>query len=58
VVVEHAGGGAQLADAATSHHMRVVRERGWLVVIDSRQVRGVLQTFYRLGQDLRREGEM
>jgi hypothetical protein len=34
--------------AATSHHVRVLRDRGWVVVIDSRQVRGVLQTFYAL----------
>jgi hypothetical protein len=38
--------------AATSHHVRVLRDRGWLVVIDSRQVRGVLQTFYELSGDV------
>jgi hypothetical protein len=34
--------------AATSHHIRLLRQRGWLVEIHSRQVRGAVQTFYRL----------
>jgi hypothetical protein len=38
--------------AATSHHVRVLRDRGWVVVIDSRHVRGVLQTFYSLSGDV------
>jgi DNA-binding transcriptional ArsR family regulator len=31
-----------------SHHVRLLRQRGWLVELESRQVRGALQTFYRL----------
>jgi hypothetical protein len=38
--------------AATSHQRAVLRDRGWVVVIDSRQVRGVLQTFVALDGDV------
>jgi hypothetical protein len=31
--------------ATVSHHVRLLRERGWLVEIGSRQVRGAAQTF-------------
>jgi hypothetical protein len=38
--------------AATSHHVRVLRDRGWLVVIDSRRVGGAVQTFVALSGDV------
>lgn len=38
-----------LALAPTSHHVRVMRDRGWLVELNRRQVRGAVQTFYTLG---------
>jgi hypothetical protein len=34
--------------APTSHHVRVLRGRGWLVERGRRQVRGAIQTFYAL----------
>ena len=38
--------------AATSHHMRELRDRGWLVEVGQRRRRGAIQTFYRLGGDV------
>ena len=35
--------------AATSHHVRLLRERGLLVELGRRQVRGAMQTFLGLG---------
>jgi hypothetical protein len=40
--------------AATSHHVRVLRDRGWLVVVGYRRARGALQTYLELGGDARR----
>jgi hypothetical protein len=34
--------------APTSHHVRLLRGRGWLVECGRRQVRGAIQTFYEL----------
>jgi hypothetical protein len=34
--------------SAPPNHMRLLRQRGWLVELDSRQVREAVQTFYRL----------
>jgi hypothetical protein len=34
--------------ASTSHHVRILRERGWLVERGRRQVRGAIQTFFGL----------
>jgi hypothetical protein len=28
--------------------VRLLRQRGWLVELESRQIRGALQTFYRV----------
>jgi hypothetical protein len=38
--------------AATSHHVRVLRDRGWLVVVGSRRARGAVQTFVALDADV------
>jgi hypothetical protein len=38
----------ELPLALTSHHVRVLRGRGWLVERGRRQVRGAMQTFYEL----------
>jgi DNA-binding transcriptional ArsR family regulator len=39
--------------AKTSHHLRVLRDRGWLVALGERRRRGAIQTFYKLADELR-----
>jgi DNA-binding transcriptional ArsR family regulator len=41
--------GASLGDV--SYHVRTLRDAGLLVEVDKRQVRGAMQTFYRLNND-------
>jgi hypothetical protein len=38
--------------AKTSHHVRILRDRGWLVQVGERRVRGALQTFYALADQV------
>jgi Helix-turn-helix domain len=37
--------------ARTSHHMREMRDRGWLVEVGTRRARGAVETFYRLSDN-------
>jgi hypothetical protein len=37
--------------ARASHHMRVFRDRGWLVEVGHRRARGAVETFYRLSDN-------
>jgi DNA-binding transcriptional ArsR family regulator len=41
--------------AKTSHHMRVLRDRGWLREVGQRRRRGAIQTFYVLARDVTAE---
>jgi hypothetical protein len=38
--------------AAPAHHVRALRNRGWLVVVGSRRARGAVQTFVALDGDI------